>query len=506
MRAMRFRHLVLAVVNTGLVLAQGPEPNTRSILRLDLQKAVLTALEKNAALAVQRLEPQIRRAEEQQQAATFDPVIEGSIAPRRSVADRLSRAGSGFERYVTTDAVTGSISMTKPTPTGTTLAISASTSYTDSSLYDDTFTSTRLGLTVTQALLQGLDIRANIARVEQARLDTIISEYELRAVTQTLVEQVELSFWDYALAQRQIEIYQNSLELARQQLEQTQERIKIGRLAETELAAAQAELASRQENLINSTSNLARLKLQLLRLLNPERNLNWYTQLELDYHLEVPQIQLDDVSEHVRLALRLRPEINQARLQMARGQLDVVQTKNGLLPRLDLFLDLGKSGYADSFANSLSNIDGHGYDYTLGLQLTYPLGNRQARARYNRAVATRQQLQQALENLMQLVEVDVRSAYIEVERTRQQIQATEATRALQEEKLRVEMEKFKVGRSTSLLVAQAQRDLVASQIAASGALANHLKALVTMFRMEGSLLARRGIIAPGANPPAGLDN
>ncbi|MDH7599092.1 MAG: TolC family protein [Sedimentisphaerales bacterium] len=475
------------------------EPN-HPVISLDIRSAILMALKNNAALAVQKVQPQIQRTYEQEQAGVFDMQIEGAITPRRTVADRLSRAGSGLEKYVVTDGLTGSVSLSVPFPTGTSIALSGSTSYTDSSLYSDTFTSTRLGLTVTQALLQGLDIQTNLARIEQAKLDTKISEYELRAVAEALVEQVEQAFWDYALAQRQVEIYADSLQLARQQLDQTQERVKIGRLAETELAAAQAEVALRQENLINATSELARRRIELLRLLNPNRKIDWDSQLKLQYQLVMPQIVLDEVDQHVQVAFRLRPELNQARLLIRRGQLEVVQTSNGLLPRLDLFIDLGKSGYANSFANSLSDLDGHGYDYSIGLQLAYPLGNRTARARYTRVVATGQQLRLALENLQQLVEVDVRSAYIEVERTRQQIQATAATRLLQEEKLRAESEKFKVGRSTSLLVAQAQRDLVASQIAESQALANHLKALVRLFRLEGSLLQRRGLDVPGGQP------
>jgi len=101
---------------------------------------------------------------------------------------------------------------------------------------------------------------------------------------------------------------------------------------------------------------------------------------------------------------------------------------------------------------------------------------------------------------VQLAQVEVRTAYVEVERAREQIAATAATRESQEEKLRVETEKFRVGKSTSLLVAQAQRDLVAGQIGEIQAITNYFKALVALYRLEGSLLARRGIEAPGAEP------
>jgi outer membrane protein TolC len=214
----------------------------------------------------------------------------------------------------------------------------------------------------------------------------------------------------------------------------------------------------------------------------------------------LPEIELDDVERHVQVALKMRPDLNQARLQIRQGDLEVVKTKNGLLPRLDAFINFGKSGYADSFSRSLRNLDEDSYDVNFGLTFEYPMANRSARADYTRAVLSREQMKKALDNLIQLVQVDVRSAYIEVTRTREQITATAATRKFQEEKLRAETEKFKVGTSTSLLVAQAQRDLVASQIAEIESFANYLKALVSLFGMEGSLLQRRGISASGAEP------
>jgi len=345
-----------------------------------------------------------------------------------------------------------------------------------------------------------MDVRANMARVNQARLDTLISEYELRGFTEIVLEQVESKFWDYALAQRQIEIYTDSLKLAEKQMAEAEERIIIGDLAETELAAAQAEVALGRENLINARSALAKERLGLLRLLNSSGGIDWNRDVTLQYDTTLPDFQLDDVDQHVQVALRMRPDLNQTRLQIKRGDLEVVRTKNGLLPRLDTFISFGKSGYADTFDRALNNMDEGSYDVTWGLAFEGSPMNRGARARYARAVAGKQQLSKALENLSQLVQVDVRSAYIEVTRAREQIAATAATRNFQEEKLRAETEKFRVGKSTSLLVGQAQRDFVASQIAEIQTVANYLKALVALYRLEGSLLQRRGLAAPGAEP------
>ena len=468
-------------------------------LKISIQEAILLAMENNQSLIVERMNPQIRRTFEQEELAVFDPVLGSEVSSKRVLAERLSRAGSGTESS-TADSVTGLVSLAKLFPTGTVLEIEGSTSYTDSSLYSDTFTANRLGLTVTQALLQGLDIHANLARVNQARLDTLISQYELRGFTELLLEEVESKFWDYALAQRQIEIYTNSLSLAEKQMTETRERIKIGDLAETELAAAQAEVALRRENLINARSTLAKERLDLLRLLNPSRSIDWNTDVILEYDTSLPDVKLDSVDQHVQVAIRMRPDLNQARLQIQRGDLEVVRTKNGLLPKMDMFITFGKTGYADTFSRAFDKIRDDSYDVAWGLVFEEAPINRSAQALYSRAVVSRQQLRKVLENLAQLVQVDVRGAYIEVTRASEQITATTATRNFQEEKLRAETEKFRVGKSTSLLVGQAQRDFVASQIAETQAVANYLEALVALYRLEGSLLQRRGVLAPGATP------
>ena len=136
----------------------------------------------------------------------------------------------------------------------------------------------------------------------------------------------------------------------------------------------------------------------------------------------------------------------------------------------------------------------------MGLAVEVPARNRAAQARRLRAVLSREQAREAIANLSQLIEVDVRSAHLEIARLQEQTVATAATRRLQEEVLRAETEKLRIGKSTSLLVAQAQRDFVASKISEVEAVVNGLKAIVDLYRLEGSLLERRGLVAPGREP------
>ncbi|MFZ0726887.1 MAG: TolC family protein [Desulfobacterales bacterium] len=494
---------VTAVYMRSAPAEQPEEISARAVppgpLKLTVTEAILLCLENNRELEVQRLNPSIRQTFEDQERAVFDPVTDAEVSAGRVKGERLARSGSDTEDF-TIDAADGIISLAQYFPTGTTVALEAGTQMNDSSLYDDTFYETRLGMTLTQALLRGYGTDVNLARLQQARLETRMSEYELRGFTEFLVAEVERIYWDYALARRQIEIVEESLKVARQQLDETNELIAVGRLARAELAAVQAEVAAQEQALIEARANKESIHLQLLRLLNPAGPGIWQREVDLIHQPTLPEIKLEDVELYVAVSMRMRPILNQARLEILRGNLELVKTQNGLLPLLDLFITLGKSGYANSFGVSISNITEDRYDALAGVRFNYPVYNRDAKALHRRALLAREQAQKALDNLSQLVEVDVRTAYIAVNRTKQQIAASSVTRMFDEEKLRTESEKLRVGKSTSFLVAQAQRDLLVSRIAEVRALANYLKALIDLYRLDGSLLERRGISAPGREP------
>mgnify|MGYP001164793006 CR=1 FL=1 len=463
--------------------------------------AIVAALQNQPALLLEKLNPQIRETYVQQQQAQFDPVLGASIQAGRS------RAVSPDLPAITSrqETVSGSVGVSQFLPTGTSIGLSTSLDYADRLEGTRGSYGAGVDLSITQSLLRGAGVKVNLASLRQARIDLLASEYELRGYVTSLVQEVENTYWDYALAKRRIEIYNESLNIAKQQLDEARELVNVGKLAEVELAAAEAEVALRNEDLINANANLQTLALQLLRLVGPTQPDLWDRPITLLTEPFEPQGIIDPVADHVALAMKMRPDLNQARLQIQRGDLELIKTRNGLLPRLDLFIALGKSGYARSFGSAYNNITtSSSYDALVGLDLQYPLGNRDAQGQHRRAQITRQQAALSLENLERLAIVDVRSAYIQLDRTRQQITATAATRRLQEVTLNNETEKFRLGKSTSLLVAQAQRDLLAAQIEEVNSVVSHLKAAVNLFAEEGSLLERRGIVAPGAKGVDGL--
>ena len=488
---------------------------TRNRLELSVETAVGMALENNPSLAAQRLQPLIAGTFAAVERAVFDPSVFARIETSREVAERVSEdIQQNFAVRNDTERARAGIRQTLPT--GTELELSLAQDLSESSR-SPRQASTRVGLTLTQALLNGFGISSNLVALRQARAATLASAYELRAFVSALVADVEATYWDYLGARRRIDILENALDVAEQQSREARLRIEAGTVARVEQAAFAAEAARRRQDLIDGRAEADRLRIRLLQLISAPDGLRYERAVEPATEVVTDAAPLDAPADYVALAERRRPELNQARLDIARNELEVVATRNGLLPRLDLFVTLGQTGFARHYGGAYENLDGGDtYDLSGALEFEYPLGNRagraldrraKARAKRTKAVQKRakaslRQARASLDNLARVIEAEVRYALIEAERAAAQIEATAATVRLQHDTLAAEQARFDVGRSTGLLVAQAQRDLLAAELDRIDAFIAYRQALIDLHVADGSLLTRRLVDAPGELPPA----
>ncbi len=459
-------------------------------LEISVEGAIFLSISNNRSIKVEKYATPIQMSFEEEEEAVFDPELSASTGYARQKQVVRSRSSTGLQED-TEDLISAGAGISKFYSTGTTVELGVSSEKNWSDLYSDQYAS-RAGLSVTQALLRGAGTEVNLVRLRQARLATNITEQEFRGFAEALIAEVEETYWDYALALQEIEIFEKSLLVAVQQLQEIQELIAVGRLAETETIAAEAEIAEQRQGLIEAKGRADTARLKLLRLMNPPGAGIWERRVVLKDTPRLPaEAILDPVETHVSVALKHRPDLQQARLGLEADNLEIVRTRNGLLPKMDFFISLGKTGYSDSFGGSFGNIADKYFDLSAGISISYPFGNRKAEADLKRSLLRKDQSVEAVSNLEQLIELEVRSAYIEATRTKEQILAGEASRRLQEEKLRIETEKLRVGRSTAFLLSQAQRDLLSSRIREIRFIAEYLKAMVRLYKLEASLLSRR---------------
>lgn len=482
----------------------------RGVQRLTPMLAVMTSLQKNRELAVQALRPSISATGIDSALAEFDPSLRASIVagqsqrstlgprPRESSPDFRDQDGRVISRN--TDV---SVDLGARIPTGTNLSVGVGASRDRNNRTRD-FYGTDLSLNATQNLLRGRGIEFNMARVRIARNDLAITRHQLEAYLINLVSDVLLAYADLYLAVETLRIRLESWEVAGQQAEQFDEFLRVGRATPLDSLTARAEQSSRAGDVINAAAQLKIRQLTVARLLGGNQTVQgrqYLAELSLAPQpmpvaavVPVAPSETVNVTERLRLAMVMRPELPQAALELQNGELEVVRTRNGLLPRLDFAVRVGTSGVGDSLSDAFDRAGDSQYgSWSTGLELEVPLGNRAARAADRRANFSRDLAERALANQRQQVEFEVRRALIEVERARRLVLTTEIARRQREQSLFNERERLNVGSGTRLEVTQAERDLIQAQIEQVSAQVGLARAFIELHRAEGSTLARTGV-------------
>jgi len=470
-----------AVIATPAPVAAQPAPTqppkpTRPARSLSLQDVLHRAVNDNPLVKVERINTDIA-------ASVLKEAERDRYEPELRAAYRL-------HNHKLAESHDMSVSVSEVLPSGTGIEVWTGASPGSSLLPERRFKND-IGITVTQALLQGgFGVAANLVPLRKARIDMDIRKEELAGYAQRLIADAESAYWDLLFSGEQMSIYNYSLELAQRLLYESEERLKLGSIAPADLVAIRAEVASRERQLFDAETAYRQKALQLVYLMNAPDF--WDNDLILT-DTAVSLGEADAVSDHIDAAHMFRPDYRMAFMQAQKGELDLVQTKNGTLPKLDAFISLGGTSYAESFPAALVPGSPMTGQVSGGLTLAYPLMNNSARERHRRTEFTVEQQKLSIENFARLVEYEIRSAHMEVLRARRQVETARTVSALQLQKLESEQERMNAGKSTSYAVLQVQRDVISANLDEAQARTAHTSALISLFSRDGTLLQRRGV-------------
>ncbi len=479
-----------AIEDSGAAPAAQP-----TSLALTRDGAILTALARNRSLAVAQFEPRVAATYVPDARAAFDPNLLATVSYGRDVHPSSQTSltpvvNEDGDRVVSRE-FQSDLSVSEVLPTGTEVFLSGGFSRSRSSSDWDYEGSWSVG--VNQSLLRGLGPDANLVSLRQARNNEAKSRHELRSFVLDLVYQVENAYWELVLATETLKIREFSVRLAKDQLGLNQDLIVVGKLSADAIVSAEAELASRKADLVDARANVKGRTIDLIRLLNPEGQSQWKLTFTA---LDRPETERVDLSPRisVRLADLYRPELAQSRLDLANRDLEVLRTRNGLLPKLDAFASYGRLSSGASGSDASRHLDDPMFDYyQVGLSLDMSPLNRAERAGYRRARFEQGQAEAAIENLGQIIEAQVRRAVVEAEKQWERIAATKQAVKSRQEELKVEKSRFMVGKSTNLDVSQVHRDLIQTQLDEVTARVQYIQAITLLYLAEGTLLSRRRV-------------
>ena len=198
--------------------------------------------------------------------------------------------------------------------------------------------------------------------------------------------------------------------------------------------------------------------------------------------------------ESVALAMKNRPEVETAQVQIESALIERKRAANDLLPQVDIVGGVSQGGRGHKARDLFEGIrDRDDKSYNVGFQGTMPILNRQARGAFQRAELTARQAEQQLEQTRQNLILNVQVAVRYVATSRVLAESTLQTQALQEINLEAESKRLELGVTTSYRVLEVEEDLTLARTQHIQALVNFQKALTDLRLAEGTILGVFGI-------------
>ena len=378
------------------------------------------------------------------------------------------------------------------------------------------------GITVSQPLLKGFGYRANAASLRIARNDLRVSDSVFRGQVITTVATVVNLYSDLLYYRENVRVAQEALNYADKLLSDNKRQVEIGTLAPIEVVRAESEVAARQQDLIVAQTSYQQQQELLKTAISKHVDAD-LAAVQVDATDKLPEPAENDIpplQTALAEAIKNRPEIEQAGLNIRNAEYTVQSTRSVLLPQLNLFATYGASGLSGNrlvcpagftpasgvcvqqngppqpitvqgggISQSLSQILHRTYaDYSVGFSFIVPIRNRQAQADAATALLQERQLHTQLQQRQNQVEQDVRNAEIAVTQAKASINAAIKATTLAKETLDAEQKKFKLGESTVFFVIQAQRDLATAEGNEARARSTYAKALTQFQQATATIL------------------
>ncbi len=462
-----------------------PQSTPAEVLRLSRDEVVKLALDNNADLNADRLDPAISAERVAAARGVFVPTVSSALT-RNSATTPSTNLFSG-DTSTETGFWSGTAGIAQLLPRGGgNYVVNFDSARTTTNNPLSTFTpsiTSSVEATFSQPLVRNFRIDSARAQVDISQRNREIADLRLQERIAQTTSDAESAYWLLVSARAAVDVARQSLDLSLELERTNQARVDVGQSPPLDLVAARAEVAQRRENLIVArTSALRAEDLLRTRIFAPGRSNFWTARLEPADAVPPPEGP-PDVDAAVRRALAERPDIAEARKQIQITDTSVLLSKNQTMPDVRLqasYLTAGLAGTrlirtggfpgtitgseSTSFGSALSQIFKSDFPtWTLGLSVAYPVGKSVEEANLARARIERDQAAARLRSTELGAVREVRDAALRLEQNRQRIETARLGRELAGQRLDAEQRRFDVGMSTSFLVIQAQRDLAVAR-------------------------------------------
>jgi outer membrane protein len=506
--------LISSLLMAGIAapaLAQSPSPvqaPAASGFNITLEDVERRALERNPEIAHAQLETDVADYSVAESRTAFTPNLTVSFTQRSQTNPSTSQLAGG-QGQVTNDTsnYTTGISQRLPWGGGSySVEFNSNRSATSNvfATFNPSFTS-GLSATFTQPLLKGFRFDAARAQIEIADINRTIADVQIRQQTAVTLHAVRRAYWELVYAVDALETARRSEALARRNLEENKLRVELGTLAPIDVVESEAEIASRHQATVQAEGAWRDAQVNVKELIVADTSDPLWSATLLPVERPMVNVGTIDVQTAIANAMASRTDVEIARKQLRSSDVSLRLANEERKPGVDLTVNYGASGLGGtqilrgtdelggtvignipgSYADALSSLMGMHYPtWSVGLNVTLPIGKKAADAAYARGVVEKRQADLRIETLQLQVAADVTRSAEAVRNAGEQVQAAAAARQAAEKRLQAETARRDAGMSTTFLVLQAQRDLATAETAELRARLDHRTAVADFERVQ----------------------
>ncbi|MDR0328213.1 MAG: TolC family protein [Planctomycetaceae bacterium] len=329
----------------------------------------------------------------------------------------------------------------------------------------------------------------NYGGVAIARINTDMSLNDFEMATRTLVADVERAYWNLHYAYRRLDSVRSGRDAAHETWRQTQTHHDVGssKGALYQLAQAEENYFQFQQQTELAQNNLFKAE-AALRYIIGVATADGRLILPIDEPITAP-IGLD-WRNVVCEALFRSPELRKQKWSVKQRELEVIASKNFLLPQLNLDGQYQFDGTGNRMIGARDSAYGtmEGSGWSLGLNLTTPLGMRRElagvrNAQLNLAKARAILREQEFELTHQLGD-----SFREIDSAYRQMQITMASLRAAKREVEAVWSAFEADRTTLDQVLQARRRESEAETGYHSSVVDYNLAIMTLHYRKGSLL------------------
>jgi outer membrane protein TolC len=484
-----------------------PAPDARPVVNLSLQEAVRLAMANSVDIAIDKFNPLVSDEDVSELKGFYQPTLTASVLQdSRQIPARSFFQQQPFEDR---DTLFYNLGLEHPLTSGGNLRLSFRNDRTTTNNVFDLYSpgyGSALDLSLSQPLLRDLKTDARRYQIRVAKKNREISDVQFHQTVVNTVAQVKDLYYDLLYAIDSLEAQRESLDLAVKLVVDNRNKVRVGTMAQIDVVSAESEQAAREELVIRGEAEIGNAEDALRRVIYADNGAaTWASRIVPTDRPTADPLALNTAAA-ITKALANRTDIAAVRKRLENSEYAIDYTHNQRLPALDLVGSYGTSGVGGTFLvrdNSqgiggpvVDEVSGNYGDavsdvfknefptWTVGLNFSVPLFNRQANAANARARLSRDQSLVALRRLEMQITAEVRAAARAVEANYKRVETTQATRLLETRRLDIENKKFDAGRSTNFLITQSQRDLSDANLNQLKAIADYRKSLVAWERVQ----------------------